>query len=165
MLVDQASKIHASSFHQSANLNFASAVTSRPRRRKRGGSSSVDSSATKDSSRPVVVKDLSTFIPASEDFLEKIEQALKPMEKANEVFIVTRKPGLLRIELAPGLGNYTLEVTESESCLYMQSPLSGKFGYVLCGKTGKWISSIDGHALEGMLVRDLIRQCNGLPDL
>mmetsp|Transcript_13032 Transcript_13032/g.18452 ORF Transcript_13032/g.18452 Transcript_13032/m.18452 type:complete len:197 (+) Transcript_13032:143-733(+) len=169
ILVDQASKIQTASLHQSAILKFASAPASRPRRRRRGGGGSVEtpgsSIAEDDTSRPAAVKDLSKFIPASEVFLEKIEQALKPMEHANEVFIVKRNPGMLTIELAPGLGNYTLEVSESEACLYMQSPISGKFSYILCGRTGKWVSSADGHALEGMLVRDLIRQCNGLPDL
>jgi frataxin-like iron-binding protein CyaY len=45
------------------------------------------------------------------------------------------------------------------------SPLSGSFMYAYNPSTKEWVGSEDGHSLLGMLTRDWIRQCNGVPDL
>jgi hypothetical protein len=47
----------------------------------------------------------------------------------------------------------------------LQSPLSGSFMYVYNPSTKEWVGNEDGHSLLGMLTRDWIRQCNGVPDL
>lgn len=48
----------------------------------------------------------------------------------------------------------------------LQSPLSGTFTYVYSPSAagGEWVGNEDGHSLLGMLTRDWIRQCRGVPD-
>jgi frataxin-like iron-binding protein CyaY len=100
----------------------------------------------------------------------KLERALRPMEKHNDVFIITHTPrnhymdGSLTLELKPEDGTYRLEVNDESRRIHMTTALSGQLHYKYAS-TGEWADELDGHSLEGMLVRDLIRQCNGLPDL
>jgi len=115
--------------------------------------------------RPVKVTDMLQFVIAAQDFLDKIEDALEPMKKHNEVFIITREASKLTVTLRPGDGEYSLEIYEDSHSIMMQTPLSGKFGYCLSASTSEWVNEEDGHSLEGMLVRDMIRQCNGFPEL
>ena len=115
--------------------------------------------------RPVRVTDTLEFVMAAQDFLDKIEEALEPMKKHNDIFIVTRDSNRLTLMLGIGEGEYSLEIYEDGSSILMQTPISGKFSYVLSSKTQDWVNEEDGHMLVGMFVRDLIRQCNGVPDL
>ena len=46
----------------------------------------------------------------------------------------------------------------------LQSPLSGTYTYIYNVATHDWVGEEDGHSLLGMLTRDWIRQCNGVPD-
>ena len=46
----------------------------------------------------------------------------------------------------------------------LQSPLSGSFTYIFDASSREWVGSEDGHSLLGMLTRDWIRQCRGVPD-
>ena len=75
----------------------------------------------------------------------------------------SRQGETLTIQLKPGEGRYILQVDEQNCTLTMISPMSGNYTYVLCAYTGQFIGMDDGHSCEGMLVRDLIRHCNGLP--
>jgi hypothetical protein len=59
-----------------------------------------------------------------------------------------------------GVGN-----ARGEGVVTFQTPLSGSFVYIYNASTKEWVGSEDGHSLLGMLTRDWIRQCNGVPDL
>lgn len=48
--------------------------------------------------------------------------------------------------------------------LTLRSPLSGLFTYVYNASAEEWVGNEDGHSLLGMLTRDWIRQCRGVPD-
>ena len=85
------------------------------------------------------------------------------MKKHNDVFLVERHAEFLKLTVAEG--EYRFEVDESSCTITMQSPVSGKFIYYLNESSGDWVSVQDGHIMEGMFVRDLIRQCNGVPKL
>lgn len=119
----------------------------------------------------MAVTDPEVFRTEADKLLEKIEKALRPMEKYNEVFKITLMPrdqyksGSLTLELKPDDGMYKLEVNDGELRVVFQSAISGSYKYALSASTGEWVDEKDGHSFEGMLVRDLIRQCNGLPDL
>jgi frataxin-like iron-binding protein CyaY len=119
----------------------------------------------------VAVKDPEVFRQEADKLLKKLEAALRPMKKHNDVFHITLTPrnhyssGTLTLELKPEDGMYRLEVNDEACLVHMTSAISGHYNYVLSASTGEWVDEKDGHALEGMLVRDLIRQCNGLPDL
>ncbi|KAL7546095.1 hypothetical protein ACHAWF_009455 [Thalassiosira exigua] len=64
-----------------------------------------------------------------------------------------------------GGGTYWLTIhPSSNGFVALRSPLSGTFNYVYNSPTGEWVGDEDGHSLLGMLTRDWIRQCQGVPD-
>mmetsp|Transcript_22305 Transcript_22305/g.31398 ORF Transcript_22305/g.31398 Transcript_22305/m.31398 type:complete len:260 (+) Transcript_22305:125-904(+) len=123
-----------------------------------------------------IVTDSSLFQEITTKQMDKIEKALEPMKAYNEVFTILRKNDHdLTLRLKPSEGSYILE-SDVESCiLTLKSPMSGNYTYVLReksndegeirkeGETFEFVGMDDGHLMEGMLVRDLIRHCNGLP--
>jgi len=115
----------------------------------------------------VIIKDDAIFQKVSEEFITRAVQALEPMKAHNDVFKITRSMSdegeKLTIGLKPGEGQYILQVDLNTKILSLTSPMSGNHVYVLCGYTGKFIGMEDGHNCEGMIVRDMIRHCHGLP--
>ena len=143
------------------------------RRRRRGGASSaapVDGGREGDephAARPVPVKDPAKFVAASSKEFDRIEAAIEPMKSCNDVFDVTRSTNeegeKISIRLQGGDGTYTIQVDERNFTMNLTSPMSGAYTYVLCSRSGDWLGMDDAHIMEGMLTRDLIRQCNGVP--
>ena len=152
-------------FHSSSLLNAQ-------RRRRRGGASSAAPVGGEDgdephAARPIPVKDTAKFLAASRKELDRIEDAIEPMKSCNDVFDVTRSTNdegeKLTIRLQGGDGTYTIQIDERNFTMNLTSPMSGAYTYVLCSKSGDWLGMDDAHVMEGMLTRDLIRQCNGVP--
>ena len=149
-----------------------SSLLNAQRRRRRGGASSAVPVGGEDgdehhAARPVPVKDAAKFLAASRKELDRIEDAIAPMKSCNEVFDVTRSTNdegeKLTIRLQGGDGTYTIQIDERNFTMNLTSPMSGAYTYVLCSKSGDWLGMDDAHIMEGMLTRDLIRQCNGVP--
>jgi hypothetical protein len=116
------------------------------------------------------VVDLVQFQQGGDALLEKIQIALEPMKRANDHFFVTRGTeddigDFLLIDVGPVHGQYTLQIDLEQRCLVFQTPISGQHTYRLSESKGEWMDEIDGHAFEGLLVRDLIRQVKGIPKL
>ena len=63
-----------------------------------------------------------------------------------------------------GGGTYWLTIHSDSRTATLQSPLSGTFTYRYNASSDEWIGTDDGHSLLGMLTRDWIRQCRGVPD-
>eukprot|EP00591_Stephanopyxis_turris_P008474 CAMPEP_0195514728 /NCGR_PEP_ID=MMETSP0794_2-20130614/6021_1 /TAXON_ID=515487 /ORGANISM="Stephanopyxis turris, Strain CCMP 815" /LENGTH=165 /DNA_ID=CAMNT_0040643019 /DNA_START=367 /DNA_END=861 /DNA_ORIENTATION=- len=104
------------------------------------------------------VRDPVAFVAAAEEFIIRAERALRPMQRCNEVFDIVytpREEGTthiheaypeeeeeavwgLSIHLQPGDGMYKMEVNERDKSIFMQSPISGGYTYVLCQRTGEW---------------------------
>ena len=152
----------------------------RPSRRRRGGAANPQpkdngaqmsyedrSSVNKPTD---TIQDPAVFQYNANAFLDRVEIALEPMKKHNDVFKIIRsdsKEGMemetLKIALKPGEGQYLFTIDEDMRTITMVSPMSGSYNYVLCAYTGQFVGMEDGHLCEGMSVRDLIRHCNGLP--
>jgi frataxin-like iron-binding protein CyaY len=156
------------SFHSSLKVKFAE------RRRRRGDRSrgyptSDTEELIENPLRHDPVTDVEDFSASASILLAKLEKALMPMKAKNDVFVVTRRReelgDTLSIDLTPKDGSYIIEINEEEQLLSYTSPISGTHLYILSAKTREWVGAEDGHAFEGLLVRDLIRQCQGLPDL
>ncbi|CAJ1905236.1 unnamed protein product [Cylindrotheca closterium] len=117
----------------------------------------------------VPMTDTLAFCHEASALLTKLQKALEPMKAQNDTFIVTRVDGdigeIMTIDLGPKDGSYRIEISEMEHMFEYTSPISGKVLYVLSDETKEWVGIEDGHSFEGLLVRDLIRQCRGLPDL
>jgi len=150
--------------HEEANKQWA-----------RPGVSSEEEDEEGPSKKPIgirheAVKDLKRFEEATSALLEKLYVAIKPMDRFNDPFILTRGVEedlgeFLMLDLGPRLGQYTVQVDVEDRVVLFQSPISGQVAYILSKKTGEWVGQEDGHSFEGLLVRDLTRQCNGYPKL
>ena len=154
--------------------------TRRSRRRRDGGETSSSSNAQQrnqndDESSSMnnpnesvhKITNKSKFLQEASSFLSKAEKALEPMKNHNDIFNIHRSSNehgeTLTIGLAPSEGQYVLQVDEDLLTLSLRSPMSGNYTYVLCANTNEFVGMEDNHKLEGMIVRDLIRHCNGLP--
>lgn len=115
------------------------------------------------------VQDVLKFRQAAAALFDKLERALEPMKAKNDYFVVERLDGeigeVLRLDLGPKEGFYELEISEDECIFQYSSPISGQILYCLSSDSGEWVGCNDGHLFEGIFVRDLIRQCQGLPNL
>mmetsp|Transcript_46645 Transcript_46645/g.113662 ORF Transcript_46645/g.113662 Transcript_46645/m.113662 type:complete len:300 (+) Transcript_46645:84-983(+) len=115
------------------------------------------------------IQDVQIFRHAASALLDKLETALHPMESKNEVFVISREDGdigeTFKLDLGPAVGHYLIEISEDECLMQYSSPISGQILYFLSGSTNEWLAVDDGHSFEGIFVRDLIRQCQGLPNL
>jgi hypothetical protein len=161
-------------FHTTPSLSFAIR-----RRRRQAVAPTPTSDAEYDSDddddggdQPQLdaVVDPIQFQQGGDALLEKIQIALEPMKRANDHFFVTRGTeeevgDFLLIDVGPVHGQYTLQIDLEQRCLVFQTPISGQHTYRLSESKGEWMDEIDGHAFEGLLVRDLIRQVNGVPKL
>ena len=161
------------------SCRFQSTTTTKRRsRRRRDGSETSSSSTTQqqqqnDESSTIPnetvhkVTNKSKFLNEVSLFLSKAEKALEPMKNYNDIFNIHRSSNehgeTLTIALAPSEGQYVLQVDEDLLTLSLRSPMSGNYTYVLCANTNEFVGMEDNHKLEGMIVRDLIRHCNGLP--
>lgn len=151
-----------------AASSTTSSNSSRRRRRKSAATGNgVDASSVPSESSSTAVHDPKVFASAANSFLNKVQDAMEPMKAHNEVFDIVRSQNEdgenLTIRLKPSEGQYVFQVYNDMTRLTMVSPMSGSFTYVLCSQTGQFVGMDDGHICEGMLVRDLIRHCNGLP--
>ena len=118
--------------------------------------------------RQPAVTDPEIFAKESAKLMDKIFNALDPLKYSNDNFILTRGHeedvgNFILLDLGPVHGQYNLQVDLEQKIVMMQSPISGQLLYILSASTGDWCGDVDGHRLEGLLVRDLIRQINGVP--
>ena len=131
------------------------------------GGGGDDDDATLSRTDIKMVKDKEQFLKISSAYLTKVMNALEPMKSCNDVFNLERSSNIqgevLTIGLKPSEGKYILQIDEDSLTATLNSPMSGNYTYVLCNKTFGFIGIEDNHVLEGMLVRDLIRHCIGLP--
>lgn len=176
LVVVLATRKQERSIHSTTVVPAAKRVRHRPRRNSlRESDDDVEENDEDSDSKPSGVRhsavtDPQRFKEAGSELIQKLYTALQPMERSNDPFILTRGEEedfgeFLLLDLGPVIGHYTIQVDLQQGIVILQSPISGQVAYVLSESTGEWVGKDDGHALEGLLVRDLIRQCNGLPNL
>ena len=115
---------------------------------------------------PAVFKEQATIL------LDTIYKSLLPLQAINDPFVLSRDrdPDMgngeyIFLDLGPLHGQYTLQIDLEEALVQLQSPISGIVQYFKSLDDGEWRSLQDGHILQGLLVRDLIRQIKGVPKL
>jgi frataxin-like iron-binding protein CyaY len=165
-------------FHATCTLRFPIKRRRRPIAESRETQEKIqwgDEQTTLDSFRHSPVMNPEEFNAAAKALLEKLWTALKPLEyPVNENLVLTRgyEPDMgdyILVDLGFGTsgssGQYTIQVQNDQQVLSFASPISGQVTYILSQKTNEWVGEDDGHRFEGLLVRDLIRQCKGVPNL
>lgn len=116
-----------------------------------------------------IVTDPQQFEVASNLLIDKLVAALRPLEALNDPFLLTvgMETDLgkyILLDLGPVNGQYTVQVDLEQQSLLFRSPISGQLAYHVT-PAGNWCSNVDGHNFEGIFVRDLIRQVQGVPNL
>lgn len=169
-------QLHA---HQTTNYNHQPhhLFSTRTRRRRSRGGASLNNDRNLSPEQ---------FLSTANDLLDKVESSVLKLKSSNEGIEITRHPassggdtsdadgselrehlGQLAIKV-PSIegpyegGSYTLTIN-ADNNVAMQC-LSGNFTYIYNTATSEWVGQEDGHSLVGMLTRDWIRQCHGVPD-
>jgi hypothetical protein len=164
--------------HQQQQRLFSTRTRRRRVRGEAGGASS-----THDTSRELSPDQ---FQSIAYDLLDKVESSLRKLLDCNDGLEIKRHPpssttvdtddsesfrqhqGQLSI-IVPSIGGpydggtYLLTIHSDENTISLQC-LSGNFTYIYNTGTGEWVGQEDGHSLLGILTRDWIRQCHGVPD-
>ena len=149
------------------------------RRRRRGQAMDMENSkdgggeSSSTGRRPIRrVTDSVAFDRIAAALLDKIYGALLPLQAINDPFVLTRDrdPDIgngeyILLDVGPLFGQYTVQIDAEQALVHLQSPISGIVQYYNSLEDGEWRSVEDGHILEGLLVRDLIRQIKGVPKL
>eukprot|EP00339_Tiarina_fusa_P015540 CAMPEP_0117074400 /NCGR_PEP_ID=MMETSP0472-20121206/52417_1 /TAXON_ID=693140 ORGANISM="Tiarina fusus, Strain LIS" /NCGR_SAMPLE_ID=MMETSP0472 /ASSEMBLY_ACC=CAM_ASM_000603 /LENGTH=207 /DNA_ID=CAMNT_0004799405 /DNA_START=83 /DNA_END=706 /DNA_ORIENTATION=- len=156
-------------YHSTTRTEFPVRRRRRPSHRNQDDSVNAEETHYESPLRHSPVVDTDEFLRAADELLTRIEGALEPMKAQNETFILERSRGdlgeVITLDLGAKLGNYRIEISEEDHIFEYSSPISGKILYVLSAATGEWVGQEDGHNFEGLLVRDLIRYCRGMPKL
>ena len=139
------------------------------RRRRRKRENVDDSSSEDDDGRGQVKKmDRDWFVSVAKDSLIEVERALEPMVAVNDVFVIKKGSNelgeSLQIILSPHIGTYQIQIDEVSQIMTLTSPQSGMYTYMYDAHTNEWIGVNDGHSFKGMITRDLIQQCHGIPN-
>ena len=84
----------------------------------------------------------------------------------NEEFDLSLAPSdRLTLNLAPTVGTYELSIDRPNQRLLLFSPASGVFKYQWSARTEAWVNESDEHFLVELLVRELLKTCQGVPKL
>ena len=119
------------------------------------------------------VTNAAAFDQVATRLIDKVYAALEPLKAINDPYFLSRDrdPDIgngeyVLLDLGPLYGQYTLQVDPEQALVHFQSPISGIVQYYCSlDDDSEWRSVEDGHILEGLLVRDLIRQIKGVPNL
>ena len=71
----------------------------------------------------------------------------------------------LSLVLAPSIGAYELLIDGPNQRLVLFSPSSGVFKYRWSARQEAWVHESDEHFLVELLVRELLKHCQGVPRL
>ncbi|KAL7574575.1 hypothetical protein ACA910_015925 [Epithemia clementina (nom. ined.)] len=128
------------------------------------------------SSRKKRIWDFDTFEREADQLLDKLYEAILPMKPQNDIFILNRgqENGVgpnVTVNLGPIVGTHCIQVDYTQFAITYKTPVSGQYSYELIeqesGTEGvmelNWRNITDGHSLEGMVVRDLLKSANGCP--
>jgi frataxin-like iron-binding protein CyaY len=104
------------------------------------------------------------FKDKATEALVSIEKALSPLTPLNDVFEINRvSDDELSVDTGKK-GKYIFRVDHENTQLFVASPMSGNFNYSYDPASGYWLGTNDNHDMRGLVTRDLLRHCTGLPD-
>ncbi|KAL4102153.1 hypothetical protein PRIC1_005901 [Phytophthora ramorum] len=110
--------------------------------------------------KPKMSKD--KFAALSTGFLDRVQTAMEPLHPPiNEEFQLQREDGELVIRT--NTKEFVIKVLSSKQQIEFSSPVSGLRTYQWNAMTKRWEDEADSHDIEGLLTRDLMRFCAGIP--
>jgi frataxin-like iron-binding protein CyaY len=90
---------------------------------------------------------------------------LPVLPQVNRDFDLRVDSDRLSLTLAPTVGSYELSVDRPNQRLILFSPSSGVFKYEWSARHEAWVNESDEHFLVELLVRELLKHCQGVPNL
>jgi hypothetical protein len=123
-------------------------------------STGVPVSRKKRGNKPEPVR-ASLFTEKSIEVLQLIESALLPLADLNPVFDISVTPAQIVVNTEKGM--YKFMIDYDEEILRVGSPMSGNYQYYYDLQQKLWLGTSDGHDMRGLVTRDLLRHCTGLP--
>ncbi|CAI5725242.1 unnamed protein product [Hyaloperonospora brassicae] len=103
------------------------------------------------------------FAALSAEFLDRVQTAMEPLyPPINDDFQLQRdaKDALV---IRTSAQEFVVQVQSSEQQIEFVSPVSGLRTYRWNAVTKRWEDETDSHDIEGLLTRDLMRFCAGIP--
>lgn len=95
--------------------------------------------------------------------LKAIEKAVTPLQTQNPGFEV-QHGAEGELVIVTQRGRHTVSVDGGRQLLVLQSYFSGFHKYAFAAEDGTWLSVKDGHDMRGLITRDLMRHCAGVPE-
>jgi len=109
-------------------------------------------------------KEVFDFKKFSERELNVIEKALTPLLSSNPGYEIMRSgPGELKVFVGDEKGIYTFTADYPLGCISIISPVSGIHKYGYDQEEATWTSLEDRHDMHGIITRDFLRHCIGVP--
>lgn len=102
------------------------------------------------------------FAEEAQRMFRSIETAVNPLKSQNANFNVSYGDDGEMI-IVTHRGRHILTVDGNRQLLVFQSYFSGFHKYAFFPEERTWLSIHDGHDLRGLLTRDLMRHCIGVP--
>lgn len=103
------------------------------------------------------------FAALSTEFLDRVQSAMKPLyPPLNEEFQVKRDAND-EILIRTNSKEFGVKVLPLKQQIVFSSPVSGLHTYQWNASTKRWEDEADSHDIEGLLTRDLMRNCAGMP--
>lgn len=111
--------------------------------------------------RPKLTNDKFTALTAQ--FLERVASAVAPLHPPmNEHFEIDRQSNDVCV-IRTADKEFEIKIVAAKQQLHLTSPISGLRKYAWNAKTQRWEDESDAHDIEGLLTRDLMRLCIGVP--
>ncbi|KAG7397424.1 hypothetical protein PHYBOEH_000778 [Phytophthora boehmeriae] len=111
--------------------------------------------------KPKMSKD--KFAKLSTEFLDRAQTAMEPLQPPINKDFVLKRNGDGGLVVRTKDKEFVLEVMPAKQQLQFTSPISGLRTYEWNAVTKRWEDETDSHDIEGLLTRDLMRFCAGIP--
>lgn len=103
------------------------------------------------------------FALLSAEFLDRVQTAMEPLHPpVNDKFQLQRD-GNDELVIHTNSKEFVIEVLSSKQQIEFSSPVSGLRTYQWNAMAKRWEDETDSHDIEGLLTRDLMRFCAGIP--
>ena len=95
--------------------------------------------------------------------LTGIDKALQPLVPLNEDFRIDRNVENELTVHTGRKGSYVFRIDSQNQQIFLMSPMSGNYHYTYNEEEELWLGTHDQHDMRGLITRDFIRHCVGLP--
>uniref|UniRef100_A0AAV1UMF6 Uncharacterized protein n=1 Tax=Peronospora matthiolae TaxID=2874970 RepID=A0AAV1UMF6_9STRA len=103
------------------------------------------------------------FAALSTKFLDRVQTAMEPLYPPINGDFQLRRDKKDALVIRTNAQEFVIQVQSSEQQIEFVSPVSGLLTYRWNAMTKRWEDETDSHDIEGLLTRDLMRFCAGIP--